>query len=637
MSDKIVKVAIYPPLGVARVGNSDEYYIASDVPGQAAVPEDGYKDKKGRVKKQAVRFRVYGLNDQNEVVSELSAKNGATIGWRAHIANRKAGWYQFNNALDLPGLALPSAFRNDAVTAGREKLIIDPGARSITGINTQGEAYRFTGGKFYNIEVPLGEIRTDEQGRLIVLGGDGHSASYDGAQAVTFANNDGWHDDVSDGTIRATVTYNGQTFEAEPAMVAVTPPNFGQGLFGVVTMLDVVEDLYYRSQWLEKPKAITFWKHIYPILERTVQTQWVNGGFYILFGQNSPSDFTSNEMLAQLKDPSAASQALRKKVADWYRQPDGEAYEPAKIPPFYGDAFGDYEDLPNVCLPLTHTQFEWMQQWANGDFTTGTQPTGPVDFDKLSAQEQTEAMNRAPLEECLGGPFHPGIELTWPLRNLIIWDKPFRLKILAENEMPKDDYGPMLAPQMALGNGGPLDGSGPGSLTRWLGVPWQTDEASCLSGYDPSTYLTLPSFWAARVPNYILSADSYKRLSDASVVMPQRLKHLDYRQDWMRDLGNQYVTRINNMVKKWHELGIICEHPLPEKSQHEWLPTQLWVESDRGPFIEKDPTFEQVKIAENASEPMVKAAKTVLKSVAGIEETAQRPVRDRPLFRRNER
>jgi hypothetical protein len=190
--------------------------------------------------------------------------------------------------------------------------------------------------------------------------------------------------------------------------------------------------------------------------------------------------------------------------------------------------------------------------------------------------------------------------LTWPLRNKILWEKPFHLKILAEDEMPQLDYGPLLSPLIALGPGGPLDGSGPGSLTHWLGVPWQTDEASCLSGYDPSLYLTLPSFWAARVPNYVLSNGSFERIKDTSLNIAQRLKHLDYRQDWLRDLGTQYLSKINKMVSRWHELGVVTLKVWPEEGDaSQYLPSVYWVETGRKPESEYDPTYEQVLIAEH--------------------------------------
>lgn len=76
------------------------------------------------------------------------------------------------------------------------------------------------------------------------------------------------------------------------------------------------------------------------------------------------------------------------------------------------------------------------------------------------------------------------------MRRPSMWKKPkdanglpFRLNILPPDVAPQDDFGAVLTPEVCLGPGGPLDASGPGTLTRWLGIPWQTDEASCLAGY----------------------------------------------------------------------------------------------------------------------------------------------------------
>ena len=88
----IVGVAIYPPIGICRVGNSSQYYLAPELPGQPAHAPGGYKDGTGRIKKQVVRFRIYGLDKNGKVVQELSANDeGVEITWRVHVANRKAG------------------------------------------------------------------------------------------------------------------------------------------------------------------------------------------------------------------------------------------------------------------------------------------------------------------------------------------------------------------------------------------------------------------------------------------------------------------------------------------------------------------------------------------------------------------
>lgn len=602
MKQEIDSVSIYPPIGISRIGNSDEYFLSSDLPGIAPNPPDGFKDAKGRVKKQVARFRIYGFDKNGKVIAELTEDKDIDIEWRVDVANIKAAWYQFNNALDLTGASIPSKPRNNTVTGiDRDQLAIKPSPVCISGKNKEGKKYRFNDGKFYGKKVKLGEVKTDEKGRLLFFGGDGKSASNTNDQAVTFANNDGWHDDTCDGVIRASVTINGKNFEATPAMVAVTPPDFGPGLYGVVTMNDVVQDLFIRKMDYPDPASagVEFWRDIYPIFSRMTNTQWVNQGFFMLFGKSSPSDFESEDLVKQLADPSDKSKAERLRIFEWFRDPSSKEYTPTKVPPFYGDGFGEYEGIAIVDLPITRTQYGRLKQWAEGNFKANRIST-QKDFDHLSLEEQLNALNQAPMEECLGGPFHPGIELTWPMRQKIMWKAPYRLNVVNEGEPTPLDFGALLSENIALGANGPLSKSGPGALTRWLGVPWQTDEASCLSGYDPSTYLPLPSFWAARVPNQVLSEDSYSRMEDGSVNIAQRLKHFDTRQDWLRDFGTQYQPKINAMIAEWHELGIISKvEKSPENNKEGYLPKVIWKETGRH-FTGADPTFKQVLHAENA-------------------------------------
>lgn len=98
----IVRAAIYPAIGIARVGNSpDEYFIGPEVLAPTRVEPGFYKDRRGALKRLAARFRVYGLNQYGEVVRELTAAD-ADISWQVHVANKKAAWYEFNTALDIP-------------------------------------------------------------------------------------------------------------------------------------------------------------------------------------------------------------------------------------------------------------------------------------------------------------------------------------------------------------------------------------------------------------------------------------------------------------------------------------------------------------------------------------------------------
>src|SRR5581483_11341213 len=147
---QIVACAIHPAIGIARVGNSlTEHFLGPEVAGPHPDPQGGYKDAAGRMKRQAARFRIYGLDAGGTVVKEITAAD-AQITWSVHLANKKAAWYNFEIAFDIPeatgaapggGLSaaapLSTPRRNKSYTgADRAQLIIDPGPRSISGAGT---------------------------------------------------------------------------------------------------------------------------------------------------------------------------------------------------------------------------------------------------------------------------------------------------------------------------------------------------------------------------------------------------------------------------------------------------------------------------------------------------------------------
>jgi hypothetical protein len=620
MEQTITSYYIYPAIGIARVGNSpDQYFVGPEVPGEQPPLGFNFKDSDGQVKRQAAKFRVYGLDKDGNVVKEIVNDDNTEIHWNVHLANRKAINYEFNNAMDLGKIALESVLRNKTMTSWKKReqnLLIDPGARDISGNNQGGKKrYKFDDGEFYGKAVPLGELKTDDQGRLLVLGGFGHSASYKGPgdQATTFANNDGWHDDVSDGPVRASIIIkNGdceETIEAKPAMVAVTPPNFAPGLRGVVTMYDVVMNLFYQNDILPKPKVVEFWRDIHPIFDRLVQNQAVNEGLYFQFGQNSPGDLNQPDLLKKLASSAKSHKALRQYIFLQFRDPQSKIRKDAKQPPFYGDAFNDFPETAIVNLSVTDTQYEQLQRWADGDFKADTNYRDlPQTLNEVPLPLQPQALTATNLLECLGGPFHPGIELTWFLRRLSMWnieDKndPLRLNILPQDEQPQDNFGPILRPKKALRK--MFNASGPGTLTRFMGVPWQTDEASCRSGYDTALYLPTPSFWSARVPNQVMSTRSLKRLGDKHLPHAQRLKHMDHRQDWLRFFQGSYQNQINDMVQNWDKIGIVTRQEVKNPEPANGIPETLWVESEVSKdYTDNDPSFKQLLALELLDRPI---------------------------------
>src|SRR5207302_10278049 len=150
----------------------------------------------------------------------------------------------------------------DVTGAARKQLAIEPGARSISG---RGKKVALDGGKFYEKEVSLGELRTDDAGRLVFYGGRGVSASKDGKPADTFANNDGWHDDVCDGPVSAVVRIGKKDVPVEHGWIVVAPPDYAPAVIAVITMWDVIRDACLPLDASLRPAKPSFQADIGPL------------------------------------------------------------------------------------------------------------------------------------------------------------------------------------------------------------------------------------------------------------------------------------------------------------------------------------------------------------------------------------
>jgi hypothetical protein len=596
-------IGVYPPVGIARLGNArgaDDYTLASEVVGGMPDPRGGFQTPAGEIKRQAVRFRVYARLKSGETI-ELVHGADVTIEWRVEVANLKAGWYQFNQAMDLPAQFVRPAARRNADHGRRRELDIRPATRRISGPNLSGPEHRLDDGQFLDRFVPLGELRTDDAGRLLFLGGHGQSAPfYTGMRPATFANNDRWHDDICDGPVRARVNVGGSVFEADPGYVVVAPPNYAPGLSGLVTMDDTVRETFMAAGWLPRPAATTFSRDVWPIFDRLTGLQWINHGFLVAHGVGSPLDARCASVISRLADGGDENRPWRQQVFALFRPVAPGPASQRQIPYIYGDLFGEANDDNLTFLSVTLTMYAHLERWAAGAFTADWQGPPPrPEFAALGADAQVAHLMRAGLSECLGGPFHPGIEVSWPMRRGELWTLHhapqgrdrllYRLNLVPEGEAVRQDFGPQLTRETCLGPGGPIAAAGPGALTRWLGVPWQTDEASCNSSadYAPSTYLSFPSFWGARVPEQVLSSAAFDR-AGAGISDPfrdpalQRLKHAFLREDWLRDVrGRTYYERIDNMVRLWATLGVVEPRPTPQALRDSGFPETVHVETGR--------------------------------------------------------
>jgi hypothetical protein len=570
---KISRAAIHPAIGIARVGNSDYedergYFLGPEVTEPEPAKPGFYKDDQGALKRQAARFRIYGYNAAGEIVTELTADN-ADIEWRVHVANKKAAWYQFQLALDIPEAAAapPSERRNQAITgADRSRLVIDPGPRSIRGQNTSGDRYRFDSGEFLGKRVYLGELRTEAMGRLIFLGGRGMSASSTGAQATDFANNDGWHDDVSDGPVTAEVTIDGQAIRVDPAWVVVAPPNYAPDVVGVRTMYDLLFDAYVQAGWLPFPQRVSFTQHLYPLFRRLCNLQWVNDGFAVQFGWGERNDFLQPDYLARLASNQPKDAEWRQQLFCAFRQLERDGESPVPWPWIYGDSMSLPPASARQHLALSPTQYRMLELWAEGNFASDLRvPMAPPrSLAAVPLAQQPEMLDQAALSFCLADAFHPGCEMTWPMRHPTMYMAPFRIRHRPPDE-PEPNYGKILTPAVAVGLGGPLYAQGPGGISRWMAVPWQTDTASCRSGYylgyGPKYDPYLPTFWPARVPNQVLSLERYQLVTDTSQPREKRLAAFHERAEWYRGLTGTYVDQINQMVADFGKLGVVETRP----------------------------------------------------------------------------
>lgn len=564
---EIVSAKIHPAIGIARVGDSESgFYIGPEVIDPPSEQAGFYRDDTGALKRQAARFRVYGHDAAGKVVRELTS-DVAKIEWCVHVANKKASFFEWELAMDIPEAKdLELSLRNQKVEA-RQSLEIDPGAHSISGKSAEPVLCI---GNFRGVPVKLGELRTDEAGRLVFLGGHGKSASPSGAPIFEkgrknpFINAEDWYDDVCDGPVLARVSIEGREIPVDSAWVATAPPNYAPQLKGQRTMYDLMYDLFLRAGWLPDAGEPTFAADILPILKRLSDMQWVNQGFATRFGYRAPFDFSDPAYLRRLSaKPKSAhdhdeNQEERRQIFNSFRPPEPSDGNQLPWPWLYGDAMEvPAEDNPRQNAAITQTQFDTLQRWVDGAFVDDWDRPRPAPstIGEVRLEDQPSTLDRAALEFCLADAFHPGCEMTWPMRHLTMYRAPFRLKLGKSQErkgLPrKADQ------QWMLSRGGPLFEQGPGDLTRWMGLPWQADTAFCRAGYDQKYDPFAPTFWPARVPNQVLSEANYELVVSSGLPLEKRIDAFKHRTNWNAPLKGDTAQQMEQMVHIFGAMGLI--------------------------------------------------------------------------------
>jgi hypothetical protein len=311
---------IHPGIGIARLGNSLDAFcispetpaalpIACDARGNPSVGPDGagplrvdhFKDAEGRIKRQAARFQVYVYDDESPEGRPLQigdriqggGNHGvlSNIQWRVYLANKKSAWFEFQQLEGEHGYLPGHPLRNPTIVEdnARQLLIIDPGPQVVDLKTTRHAAFNREAGDTYATTFPpkklkphgidtLGEILTDDEGRLLVLGGHGYSGSFNTGFAEpridTYANNDGWFDDTSDGPVNARLFMYSEEVTGTryidveyPSWVIAAYPAYVPEILDIVTLDDVIEnmaitqfatrpDLYGKSGTFADPQRI---------------------------------------------------------------------------------------------------------------------------------------------------------------------------------------------------------------------------------------------------------------------------------------------------------------------------------------------------------------------------------------------
>jgi len=469
---------IHPAIGIARVGNSpDDFFIGPERIGERPNPAGGFKDSQCRVKRQAARFRVFAHHDDG-TAAEIDS-SVADITWTVHLVNKKA--------------ANP-ARGNGGSTAN---LTIDPGGRTINGPNQRKifDSGTITLPGTAETNVPLGEIRSDTNNHLLVLGGFGTSGSPAPSMEIgDFWKNPGWYDDVSDGPVTATIKLHsdGSSPAVAGSWVIVAPPKFAPHQDNVITLYDRLLDLMIQAGFATGPTTTSYTKDVYPILQRARDIHWViniSPASAMTWADPVTSDALRHAIFDSLKIPTVVS------AAD-HDMPQINA------PDTHDDPGGPLTDR------LTATQYAHMQRWNNGNYVNDwVAPPAP------DTAITPDGLDRAALEACVGGSFYPGIEAggvpqtsaqqypglpadSRPIMNAAHYVEAFRLNQSAVQ---------------------------PGDITAAMALPWQADFFYCAQNW-----------WPVPRPEQVIRGGVGN-------------------QDWIAGI----VASAPEMVAKWNQLGFV--------------------------------------------------------------------------------
>ncbi len=604
---------IHPAIGIARVGDAlrsdasnDFYFVGPEIPGFVANvdPQSGaqgeFKTPDGRVKPQAARFRIFEYEKGNDgkfhpigEVKTSETTRAVKITWTVHLANRKANFCTFQGqagAEDNPLFASYGTPQNPRLKVRNEKLKtsverkkwleLDPGPKSINGgdavtvanfaIDRDLKKAKPSGETKLKIRT-LGQLRSDADGRLIVIGGIGQSDFDPGLGPETinhFANNDGWFDDMSDGPVDAELTIDGAKQDIVGAWVLVGPPDFVPPIHSYRTMYDSLIDVVVREMDIPADDGLfasslsyiaamnadwkgnqtikdfkpSFTRDIAPILTAIARLERVNKH---QIGPRARYHGTISAVNFRTLGGPGSLQTNRNAVFERIRDPDAAQIAPSQMPSAYGDYYGRAnnrggETDPSYLHSVSRLQYALLRAWQKGDCEEDwPPPVAPLVI-------TPEGLDRAALENGSGGAFFPGMEASWLFAKKDVWEKPFRLarvRKVGTIPVPGEARRDLVVEA--------------GAFSQQMALPWQADFLDCNAPTDPRDYVTDPSvdggkrrvgWWPMTRPDDIFPLDRPKDRRPWARI-PDATKPAGYRE----------MQTHNEMVDLWSTLGFVVE------------------------------------------------------------------------------
>jgi hypothetical protein len=462
-----MRYRIFPAIGIARLGQDNNFFLGPETPGAkpgdlqadgTVTPITQYKDAtRTKIRKQGARFHLFESEDGTNW-SPANLPDGATVTWNVSLVNKKSAVTRPSNPPTVP--------TRPVVPPANQTMVIDGGTKHISSPNTTSSAFVGTyattapDGTPFQVDVELGSLRCDGQGRLIILGGNGQSAAPNNVSiGGSYYRNPKWHDDVSDGPVTAEVrlTPTSAPIQAEEgAWVIVTPPDYAPGIDCVVTLYDVMRQLAISELGLPAPGAPSFDRDVAPIINRLRRLRFVH----------ADATWSDTRLSSpQLRSAAVADKPLRSGVVELILKTETvfQGHTSASGPPFRLRSF----------------QKKFLNDWAVGNFDDSPTPIPST----LSA----EGLTRASLEGAAGQGFCPGIEAGIIVLDKTLYSAPFDYRF----------------------NHSSLEA---GDITALMAQPWQADFLKCNTEWWPTQRPDLAPQADGSLEDWVRGAAGHKLL-----------------------------------------------------------------------------------------------------------------------------